>query len=352
MVHRAALRGALAWKYLLLPVCVVALLSGKQPVQWATANALYLRLTRTAVPYTHAVQNRCLAVPEIDATQLPALRRGISDLRGAIQSGQLPSPDSAWRLLGRLSWLAGDLTEAQAAFRSDQGLSDDPMTRMELGVLAALEGQPARAATVLRSLGYSPDVLVQRGNQLVGVAGRYDESLICFTLATAMDPASYPARLGKARSLQMLGRNTQALEEINQALALCATVDMAEALPAELCATGYLYRGELRYALGEPLDQVEADFLVARRIAPGRYGIELNWVYWLVSRGRLDEAQPLAEQLLQTFPDSVEPYALLAGIYLAEGQTESAVDLIDQAWKRFPDSSMIQELREQNELQP
>jgi len=130
------------------------------------------------------------------------------------------------------------------------------------------------------------------------------------------------------------------------------TVPPCAALAVGLSATGCAFRGYVRHALGEPLEQVEADFLVARHMAPGRYGIELNWPYWLVSHHRLGEARPLADHLLQTFPHSVEPYLLLEVINLAESQTETAVDLIDQAWKRFRDSSMIQELRVRNELQP
>jgi len=130
------------------------------------------------------------------------------------------------------------------------------------------------------------------------------------------------------------------------------TVPPCAALAVGLSATGCAIRGYVRHALGEPLEQVQADFLVARHMAPGRHGIELNRACWLVSHRRLGEARPLADHLLHTFPDRVEPYALLEAINLAEAQTESVVDRIDQAWKRFPDSSMIQGLRERNELQP
>lgn len=353
MLQRISLGGTLTLKYLLLTVIFLILLLSKELTERASANAQYIRLEGMTVPYSHAIPNRCLQVLEIGSDQVPTLQLEIDDLWRTIQSNKLPHLNSAWRLLGRLSWLVGDLSRAQVALLRDQEISGNPMTRMELGVLAALQGRPAEAAEVLRGLGYSPGVLVQRGNQLLGV-GQFEESLACYTLAAEMDPSLYLARLGKARSLQMLGRNTLAMEAFNSALQLCPSSfsSSVEILQAELCATGYIFRGHARIALGEPPDQVEADFLMARRIAPGNYGDELNWVYWLVSQGRLGEARPLAEQLLRAYPSEVEPYALLAGIYLAEGQTGSAVKLIDQASQIFPDSSVIQKLREENKLQP
>ncbi len=128
--------------------------------------------------------------------------------------------------------------------------------------------------------------------------------------------------LSVARFLAIIGKNDEALVELNAAIAASETVE--ERTQARLFLTNfYINQGQN--------DKAEEILLQARADAPGDANVLLTLARFYYAVGKSEQAEQMLEESVKTQPDSAEPLLVLADYHRRAGSIELALADVDRA---------------------
>ena len=215
-----------------------------------------------------------------------------------------PGLGAAWRLLGDIELVSGEVTAAQAAYdRMLCALVPDP--RLREPALALAEGRPADAERDLRALlALDPSLMAAAHvlGEVLARRGRVGAAEVVLTYVVETAPRLNLARLSLALVQQRAGRHAEALAQLDQLLArdpLNCRARMARA--SALAETGAFA------AAVETTGAVVADF----PDQPHGWLIQGNGLRTL---GRIDEAVAAYQRCLELDPDRAEAWWSLANL--------------------------------------
>jgi tetratricopeptide (TPR) repeat protein len=229
-------------------------------------------------------------------------------LEAVRQSGDLV-PGVVDLIEGQVRVAQGRWTEALGALkRVEGGLSELP--------------QAAR-----RPLRLQAELLIARCH---GERSEPWRELEAFERALELDPASLPARLGRARALEALGRTDAALEAFASLVeeAPRAAIDVARLMVARTSA------------LSEPRrrwKETEEALRTAERLHPKAQEVPLLRASMLAAQGRIDGARQILEEARAHHPEVLGLWIALALLPGSDADPEAGMAVLDQAENRFGD---------------
>ncbi|MFD0273126.1 tetratricopeptide repeat protein [Kitasatospora sp. NPDC127111] len=272
---------------------------------------------RLAPPYWYAVATLGQALLAADRTE-----EAVGRLEEALAHGQ-----DDW-------WAHASLGEAY--LRTSDDFSDQAMTADDSGTAARLREEAAAAnakaaeqlETAARQAGENPDVFEQLAFALFRHQ-RHDDAVLAHRHAVELDPDSWERRATLGELLIAVGRNSEALAELD--LLVNAGVATREVLALRGRALYWLdeYNGaveQLRRAL--PPEGVDAGPEDAETLYC------LGDAYRLL--GRFDEALDFLDRAVAVAPDHDGALASLGVLHLNRGEDQQAVDNLTLAVKIDP----------------
>jgi tetratricopeptide (TPR) repeat protein len=242
------------------------------------------------------------------------------------------APDNAqWKLkLAQILFVArdydGSLEQVTAILEKDPKNVDALLLRGGLksvkgdvdGLLedvdAALEVNPQHEA----ALALKAQALGRKGD----VAGAEDALR---KLVAAKGSAANHASL--ARFLAIIGKNDEALKELETAISVAETPQDRTAVRLFL-TNFYMNQGQN--------DKAEQVLLQARDDAPGDSNVLLTLARFYYATGKADKAEEMLEEGVKAKPDSVDPLLVLADYHRRTGSMEKALADVDRAIKLEP----------------
>ena len=160
---------------------------------------------------------------------------------------------------------------------------------------------------------------------------RYDEALADYGSALELDPSCYPAELGEARIHIRTGANQDAV----------AIMDLLAAqypFSAEILTTA----AETRFLIKDYSGALEYSSEVLRK-TPDDPAILLLRAKIFLAQKNLQQASRLIEVLERTGFESVDFYLVKSGINRTAGDNLSALNTLEKARLKFPDSKAVEE---------
>jgi tetratricopeptide (TPR) repeat protein len=138
-------------------------------------------------------------------------------------TARAPELAEAWFALAEFERRRGDLSAAEAAYRSAlERTPRDAEIQTALGDTLVAQGREAEGRALLEQAARAGagaerwQAHVQLG-VLAGQEGRFDEALAEFDRALALDPDAAPAHLNRGKALLQLGRTAEAAEAFGEA---------------------------------------------------------------------------------------------------------------------------------------
>ena len=266
------------------------------------------------------------------------LRHGDLEVAGKLAAEALalePVNAAAVNLLGSIDFAAGRLDVAERRFR--QALTTDPSldrARFNLGLVSLERGDNAGAiGSISESLarGGSGDDHLILGNLLHG-AGRIDEALEQWQLATAVDPGLGAPWLNIGSIERSRGRLDAARAALERAQALwpdsAAVLERARpgsVRAAPLCGS----RRTLRAAVHSDMKHVDA---------------RVNLAETLRTLGAASEARQTLEQVVRDHPGAGVAHKALGLLALADARSQDAAAHLRIANELMPDDPQIAHL--------
>jgi tetratricopeptide (TPR) repeat protein len=278
------------------------------------------------------------------------------------QIAQKPSAD-AFNALGVYFTNHKSTSCGKLAFQ--KALEIDPQywqASLSLGLSYLSDGKNELATRQLQTAETEKPDSVEVHNALgtaLEAAGKMSEAQAQFEAALALDPGSAFALFHRGLTLEAQGRLTAAIASYQQALELSpGNVDYACAL-----ANAYVKSGNINSALAtlQPLTNAHADssllwynlgvvysrreeskaaidaFQQALQLDPRNDGTRQLLARSLVDASRFQDAEPLANDLVERAPNDSEYLYLRASIYRGEGRFQPAIVDLKKAALHKPD---------------
>jgi transcriptional regulator HilA, main transcriptional regulator of SPI1 len=286
---------------------------------------------------THSMRPNAIAAL-ISAREFLA-RQSVEDIEAAANAVRLaisldPTYSAAWSTLAEIrvvqalralrppreaGWLAKEA--AQTA------LSIDPQSASALAILGwvrvLIDQDCERGLDDLdRAIAIDPDYWI--ANMLRGwalqAAGRMDESVHMMRRTLELNSVSYAVNSTLALYLMLAGKGSEALEQAQELAKRFPTVDNAQAIAAVIASVNGLHDEAVVYGWK------------AMELAPHTPVMHAPLAYALAFAGRHEEARGV----LKAIEDSTLPLpsAALAPVYLALGERDKAIALLQDASER------------------
>jgi Flp pilus assembly protein TadD len=173
-----------------------------------------------------------------------------------------------------------------------------------------------------RAISIDPDYWVAtllRG-WVLQAAGRHEESVQMMRRALELNPVSHTVNSNLALYLMLAGRNSEGLEMAMQLAKRFPTVDNSQGIASTLASVNGLH------------DEAVAFGWKAMELAPHTPIMHAPLAYALAFAGRHDEARGVLTAIEESsFP---QPSASIAPVYLALGERDKAIALLQDAHER------------------
>ena len=333
-------------------VAQVHLLAGDVArAQGQRSQALTAYRAALALSPSNALVNVRVGDLLLDANRLDEAQYAYETALGS-EPGYLPATLGLARVLSRsadLDPLAGGGVALSDAERANQErarellqgvLEQDPNNRaaqMTLGGVLLALGKPQEAADAYQAvLLQDPDdtTAIEGLAKALLAAGDVETTLVNYQAAANSAPSPQAREtwlMTLAAAYRSLGRSAEA-EQTYQTM-LAATPQDAAAI--------HLALGNL-YSTQERLDEAIAQYLLATEAAPGSAQAAYRLGRAYLRTGEVDQAETIAQALLQRSPSAYESHLLKARVAFARGDTEAALAGLRQAALLAPTDSTVQ----------
>jgi tetratricopeptide (TPR) repeat protein len=235
--------------------------------------------------------------------------------------------------LGRIYQQAGEGEQAQKEFAKSVNAkaADSQGVQQVMDCGRALSTKDMATAFEIRDrflhgAQLDPDLLVALGASFAG-AGEPDQAVELFKVAADRDPDSFQALFNLGLALLNLKRPGEAVSPLRASLRLAPASKEANAA----LALAYVLQDNYKDALG-PLEAARAADPQDRRTA----GL-LSVAYY--KNGAPAKAIPILRETLKSSSDDPKVYFLLIDCLNATEKQQEALEVADQALKRFPELS-------------
>jgi tetratricopeptide (TPR) repeat protein len=304
---------------------------------WAT---LSLRPNRS----TAAARTSPAAVPRPPAADLdPQVAAAIDQAADAVEADRAAA--SRWGRLGRVYESAEYYSLARACYEEAHRLAPgEAEWSYHLGRLAADRGEPQEAARLLAEVARlepdAPAPLLRLGDARLR-AGDLAGAQAAYAQLTALAPGAPWGRVGMARLRRREGDAEAARRLLEEALA----IEPLDREATYLLATLYAEAGRSGAARGL-VERFQTGAVAQRppdpyldRVMAEAVGIQvtLRRANRLLGEGRLDDAEPLYEEVLAAHPDELAALINLGNLRLRQRDPDGAVALLERAVAQRPE---------------
>ena len=235
--------------------------------------------------------------------------------------------------LGQAYAQTGDWAAARKHFETVLALDPGHVDAMyNLGVLSLAREELGDAEQWFeRALKLAPrhaDALVNLGIVLQRQL-QLDTAATCFRRALEFDAHLAPAGNNLARTLALQGRLAEAREEYRRTLELAPDLIEAHEGYAAACV-----------ALGRLKEGIAALRNIVRR-EPGHAAAWSQLADTLFQSGELDQARSSAARANALDPNATGPYSALALVHIVRGETEQAIAVLEDGFRRTNGSGLL-----------
>jgi tetratricopeptide (TPR) repeat protein len=242
--------------------------------------------------------------------------------------------------LGRIADRESDLDEAVKYYSQVISGSNAVLAQSRAAGILAQQGEHEEALEQLTAFGqinpnFAVDMLRSRAQLLVTI-DRDDEALELFDQVVAYRPDNEGIQLGRAALLLRMGRTDDAIAQYRHAV--------------ERWPESSMSLNALGYTLTDMTDRYnEAEKLIkkALRMEPESAAIIDSWGWVLFKQGRSDEALGFLEEAYEKLRDP-EVAGHIIETQMSLDKSEDAMKTLEEAEVLFPDSELLQDLREQH----
>ena len=261
-----------------------------------------------------------------------------ADFQDLLESGNYRM--DALYYLGRIADRESNLDEAVTYYSQVISGTNAVLAQSRAAGILAEQGEPEQALEQLTAFGqinpnFAVDMLRSRA-QLLVTLDRDDEALELFDQVVAYRPDSEGVVLGRAALLLRMGRTDDAIVQYRRAVERWPESSMS------LNALGYTLAD-----MTEEYDEAEDLIEKALKMEPESAAIIDSWGWVLYRQGRSAEAIGYLEEAYEKLRDP-EVAGHIIEVQLSLDKTDDALKTLEEAELLFPDSELLQTLREQH----
>lgn len=164
---------------------------------------------------------------------------------------------------------------------------------------------------------------------IYGAIPDYPEAERCCKNALALAPEHAMLRFNLAVALLKQEKCSEAIEQLEHALALHPTF-----------ADAYRELGNAQSMIGEPLSAI-LSYQKSIELDPGSATSFINLGNTYQNLDRLDDAAESFQQAIELQPERIDAHAGLATILIYQFKFDKVIEYLEQATRRFPDASVL-----------
>jgi len=261
-----------------------------------------------------------------------------ADFQDLLESGNYRM--DALYYLGRIADRESDPDEALKYYSQVISGSNAVLSQSRAAGILAEQGEHEQALEQLTAFGeinpnFAVDMLRSRAQLLVTI-DRDDEALALFDQVVAYRPDNEGIQLGRAALLLRMGRTDDAIVQYRRAVERWPESSMS------LNALGYTLTD-----MTDRYDEAEKLIKKALRMEPESAAIIDSWGWVLFKQGRSEEALGFLEEAYEKLRDP-EVAGHIIDTQMSLDRSEDAMKTLEEAEVLFPDSELLQDLREQH----